>query len=149
MALRRIKKELDSYSKDPFHGISLAQDPRYPGNLFRLLGGMIGPANTPYEDSLYFLSLALPPDYPFKPPKVTFLTSIYHPNISKAGYNCLDVYFNWSPAITLKVILRELLALLEYPNPDDPLEPEITRLCKTNPEEFRRLAREKALLHAW
>ena len=91
MALRRIKKELDSYSKDPIPGISLAQDPRYPGNLFRLLGGMIGPANTPYEDSLYFLSIKLPIDYPWKPPKVTFLTPIYHPNINKVGENCLDI----------------------------------------------------------
>jgi ubiquitin-conjugating enzyme E2 D/E len=149
MALRRIRKELDSYSKDPIPGTRLEPDLRYPGSLYHLLAAIIGPANTPYEDCLYFLSLALPPDYPFKPPKVTLLTSIYHPNINKSGYNCLDIYFNWSPVVTLRRILSELLSLLEDPNPEDPLEPEIARLCKTNPAEFRRLAREKALLHAW
>ncbi len=109
MALRRIRRELESFSRDNKPGVSLGQDLRYPCDLFRLLGVIIGPAETPYEDSLFFLSIKLPTDYPFKPPNVTFLTYIYHPNISKAGQNCLDVFGSqWSPALTISHVLHSV-----------------------------------------
>lgn len=147
---RRIRKELDSYSKDPLPGVTLSADLRYPGNLYRLLGAILGPANTPYEDSLFFVSIELPQDYPFKPPKVIFLTPIYHPNINKRGQNCLDIFdYQWSPALTISKVLYCLQSLLEDPNPDDPLEADIAQLYKRNLAEFTRMARGKAQLQAW
>lgn len=40
---------------------------------------------------IFKLELFLPEDYPMTPPKIRFLTKIFHPNIDKLGRICLDV----------------------------------------------------------
>ena len=59
-------------------------------------------ADSPYAGGVFFLSITFPTDYPFKPPKVSFTTKIYHPNINANGSICLDILRDqWSPALTI------------------------------------------------
>ncbi len=37
--------------------------------------------NTPYENGLFKLGMKLPDDYPMAPPKVIFITKIYHKDV--------------------------------------------------------------------
>ncbi|GFR93717.1 ubiquitin-conjugating enzyme E2 D4 [Elysia marginata] len=103
----------------------------------------MGPADSPYFGGVFFLTITFPTDYPFKPPKVTFTTKIYHPNINSQGGICLDILKNqWSPALTISKVLLSICSLLTDPNPDDPLVPDIAKTFKRDREEYNRLAKE-------
>ena len=67
------------------------------------------------------------------PPKVRFLTKIYHPNIDRLGRICLDILKDkWSPALQIRTVLLSIQALLSAPNPDDPLANDVADKWKTD-----------------
>ncbi|CAD7973367.1 unnamed protein product [Amoebophrya sp. A25] len=103
---------------------------------------MAGPQQTPYENGTYALELFLPEQYPMEPPKVRFLTKIYHPNIDKLGRICLDILKDkWTPALQIRTVLISIQALLSAPNADDPLDPTVAKHFKENAKEALQLAR--------
>lgn len=92
------------------------------------------------------LELFLPEEYPMAPPKVRFLTKMYHPNIDKLGRICLDILKDkWSPALQIRTVLLSIQALLSAPNPDDPLANDVAEMWKTNEPEAIRNGAEPAM----
>lgn len=113
-------------------------------NTFRAI--ITGPRETPYSGRLYEVLINIPEKYPFEPPRVNFVTAIYHPNIDPTGRICMDLLNippkgRWTPIIGLKNILHSILCLLMHPNPDDPLMPEIAQEFKYNRKLFEKKAR--------
>eukprot|EP00158_Paraphelidium_tribonemae_P010329 Partr_v1_DN46101_c0_g1_i1_m1796 putative ubiquitin-conjugating enzyme len=140
MALKRIQKELLDLSKDPPSNCSAGP---IGDDLFTWQATIMGPSDSPYQGGVFFLNIKFPTDYPFKPPKVSFQTKVYHPNVNSSGGICLDILKDqWSPALTISKVLLSICSLLTDPNPDDPLVPEIAHLYKTNRTEFEKTARE-------
>ena len=140
MASKRIQKELYDLGTDP-----PAQCTAGPvgENLFHWQATIMGPTDSPYQGGLFVLDIQFPPDYPFKPPKVEFLSRIYHPNISSNGSICLDILKSkWSPALTVSKVLLSICSLLCDPNPDDPLVSDIALIYKSDKQKFNTLARE-------
>jgi len=145
-AITRIKKELESLEKDPPSNCSAAPE---DNDMYHWSGTIIGPAGSVYEGGIFSLSIEFPPNYPFKPPKVRFLTRIYHPNIHSGGGICLDILKNnWSPALTVSKVLISICSLLDDPNPDDPLVPEIADMYTKNRLQYDITAREWTAFYA-
>lgn len=146
MANRRLKKEIKDIASTPPDNCSAG--PR-DGDLFVWDATIMGPTGTPYENGVFRVEINFPTDYPFKPPKVRFLTKIYHPNINTNGSICLDILKDqWSPALNTSKILLSICSLLDDPNPDDPLMPSIADLYKKNKDKYAATAREWTLEYA-
>ena len=144
--VQRITKELKEFKTDPPTNCSagLIND-----DIYNWQATIIGPDDSPYQGGVFTLNIVLSNEYPFKPPKCTFITKIYHPNINSQGGICLDILKdNWSPALTVNKLLLSISSLLTDPNPDDPLEVEIAKLYKSNREEYNRRAKEFTLFYA-
>eukprot|EP00123_Amoebidium_parasiticum_P019517 comp26239_c0_seq1/m.47082 comp26239_c0_seq1/g.47082 ORF comp26239_c0_seq1/g.47082 comp26239_c0_seq1/m.47082 type:complete len:151 (-) comp26239_c0_seq1:580-1032(-) len=125
---KRILKETQRLHVEPVPGIE-AQPDEANARYFKVT--IQGPAGSPYEGGVFHLELFLPEDYPMAPPKVRFLTKIYHPNIDRLGRICLDILKDkWSPALQIRTVLLSIQALLSAPNPDDPLANDVAELWK-------------------
>ncbi|CCW64857.1 unnamed protein product [Phytomonas sp. EM1] len=141
MALRRIQKELKDLVKDP--PANLSGGPVNESDIFHWHATIMGPEKSPYAGGLFFLQIHFPSDYPFKPPRVQFMTKIYHPNINSNGGICLDILKEqWSPALTISKVLLSVCSLLTDPNPEDPLVPDIARQYKSDKAAFEKTAAE-------
>ncbi|BFF91695.1 ubiquitin-conjugating enzyme E2-22 kDa-like [Drosophila madeirensis] len=113
--------------------IELAND-----NWTELRGEIGGPPETPYEGGNFILEIKVPETYPFHPPKVRFITRIWHPNISSVtGAICLDILKNkWAAGMTMRTVLLSLQALLAAAEPDNPQDAVVAHQYKEKHDLF-------------
>ena len=97
-----------------------------------------------YEKGKFKVEINIPKSYPFEPPKMKFITKVWHPNISsQTGAICLDILKDqWSPALTIKTALLSLQALLSCPEPNDPQDAVVAQQYLKEKDAFDRTARE-------
>jgi ubiquitin-conjugating enzyme E2 S len=121
-----------------------------PDDLTQLLVLITGAEGTPYSQGLWRLHLKMPEDYPKNPPKATFRTRIYHPNVEEStGAVCLETLKrDWDPKLTLKDILITISCLLIQPNPDSALNAAAGALIQEDYDAFSTQARLMARIHA-
>lgn len=94
--MKRLKKEIAMLEKNPDEFISL-----YPNcNNIRDWSVVIrAPPDSAYEGFTFDLSIDVGADYPLTPPKMKFLTKIFHPNVHyEVGYGnttFIDFQIDW------------------------------------------------------
>ena len=146
-ARKRLLSELNEINRKPCNMFSLLLVNET--NLFHWRAHLLGPPSSVYEKGIFEIDLRIPEKYPFVPPLVTFITPIYHMNISSGGHVCLDILKkNWSPALTLSTVLLSISSLLTDPNPNDPLVNSIAALYKKNRHAHNLRAIQKTLQYA-
>ncbi|KAG9555011.1 ubiquitin-conjugating enzyme, partial [Aureobasidium melanogenum] len=131
-------------SNNPVPGtqVQLAEE----GNVFLWEVIMQGPEDSVYANGKFKIEVALPKEYPFKPPTVSFKTKIYHPNVSNddKGSMCLGMLRSdqWKPPNKIRDVLILVRQILSAPQPDDAVESRIADEYKNHPEVFEKNAKD-------
>jgi ubiquitin-protein ligase len=126
--VHRLLKDVRQIIKHPLtdNGIYYSHD---ENDITKGYAMIIGPENTPYFGGYYFFMFDFPHDYPFSPPKVTFMTTDsvtrFNPNLYRCGKVCVSILNTWSgekwsACQTINSVLLTLCSLLN----DSPLENE-------------------------
>ncbi|XP_037927317.1 ubiquitin-conjugating enzyme E2 8-like [Teleopsis dalmanni] len=98
-----------------------------------------GPMNSLYKKGTWSVQVIVPTSYPHRPPDITFLNKIYHPNIDILfGAVCLNlINEDWSPKFTLFNVFEHFLpGLLYQPNPKDPLNLIAANALRNSPKDY-------------
>lgn len=125
-------------------------------DMFRWTVWMKGPAETVVEGGVFKTELRFPSDFPNMPPKMRFLTPIFHPNVYEDGRVCISLLHDpgpdpfgyekaeerWNPARSIESIIVSVISILASPNSDSPANVDAARLLKDNPASYE--ARLKA-----
>lgn len=118
--INRLLKDVKQLIKNPLtdNGIYYIHD---DNDMLKGYAMIIGPEDTPYFGGYYFFEFTFPYDYPFSPPKVTFMTNNgftrFNPNLYKCGKVCVSILNTWSgdkwsSCQTINSVLLTLCSLL-------------------------------------
>lgn len=84
-AVRALALEYKSLQEEPVEGFRvklLNED-----NLFEWEVAIFGPPETLYQGGYFKAHMKFPPDYPYSPPSIKFLTKVWHPNVYEVNYD--------------------------------------------------------------
>lgn len=157
-----LRRQLLELTKRPVEGFSagLVDDT----NILEWEVIIMGPPDTLYEGGILKTRLSFPTEYPVLPPKMTFITPMWHPNIYADGTLCISILHEpgedqygyedagerWLPVHTVESILVSVISLLssERPNLDSPANVDAAKEVRENWEGYkkkvRRLVRRSA-----
>jgi ubiquitin-conjugating enzyme E2 A len=106
-AKRRILQDFKKY-KNEAAGMGVLINP-LPNNMMCFEAIIIGPDDTEWEGGIFKLMMEFGVRFPTEPPKVRFITQMFHPNIYLNGQICLDILDNaWTPLYDCKSILTQI-----------------------------------------
>ncbi|XP_077749331.1 ubiquitin-conjugating enzyme E2 G1 isoform X1 [Canis aureus] len=152
---KRLSGTAGELNKNPVEGFSagLIDD----NDLYRWEVLIIGPPDTLYEGGVFKAHLTFPKDYPLRPPKMKFITEIWHPNVDKNGDVCISILHEpgedkygyekpeerWLPIHTVETIMISVISMLADPNGDSPANVDAAKEWREdrNGEFKRKVAR--------
>lgn len=131
-AVRALALEYKSIQEEPVEGfrVKLVNE----DVLFDWEVAIFGPPDTLYQGGYFKAQLKFPPDYPYSPPSMRFLTKVWHPNVYENGDLCISILHppvedpssgempceRWNPTQNVRTILLSVISLLNEPNTSSP-----------------------------
>ncbi|KAF7307720.1 Ubiquitin-conjugating enzyme [Mycena kentingensis (nom. inval.)] len=130
-----LRRQLTELTRHPLEGFSAGLVDENDLYEWEIL--IIGPPDTLYEGGFFKARLSFPKTFPLEPPKMRFITPMWHPNIyPEDGVVCISILHapgedqygyedageRWMPVHTVESILVSVISLLssDSPNPDSP-----------------------------
>ena len=122
---KRIAKDVRSLLKDPLDSEGIYYK-HSDTNVLKGYAVIVGNPHGVYHNGIFLFKFQFPADYPYKPPKVTFMTNDgitrFHPNLYRNGKVCLSILNTWagekwSSCQSIRSVLLTMSNLLD----DNPL----------------------------
>ena len=138
-AKRRVMRDFKKMRDDPPHGVSAVPD---ESDIMKWTAVIFGPEDSCWEGGVFKLALEFTSEYPLLPPKVKFLTPVYHPNVYTNGDICMDILkAQWSPVYDAAALLLSIQSLLADPNPASAANADAAQVFTSN----RKLYEERVM----
>nr|CDS35043.1 ubiquitin conjugating enzyme E2 L3 [Hymenolepis microstoma]CUU98071.1 ubiquitin conjugating enzyme E2 L3 [Hymenolepis microstoma] len=146
-ATKRLQKELIAVNEDDIKEFFKLDE---PGDNLNCWTGLLLPDKPPFDKGAFQIQIIFEPDYPIKPPKLTFKTPIYHPNVDEKGQFCLPLIepSKWKPATKIVEVLKELKDLIANPEIEHPLRAELAEEYARDKTTFNKKAAEYTAKYA-
>jgi ubiquitin-protein ligase len=117
-----------------------------------------GNRGTLYEGTVLRARLEFPDDYPMHPPKLIFVSKMFHPNIYADGKMCISTLHSpeddftlsenasemWSPVNGISSVVMSVISLLNGPNDDSPANVDASKMRKEDRARYDRVVRDLA-----
>ncbi|XP_060592493.1 ubiquitin-conjugating enzyme E2 G1-like [Ruditapes philippinarum] len=146
-----LRKQLADLNKNPVEGFSAGL--KDDNDLYIWEVVIIGPQDTLFEGGMFKAELTFTKDYPQKPPKMRFITKMFHPNIGKDGSVCISILHEpgddkygyesaserWLPIHTVETIIVSVISMLAEPNDESPANVDAAKMWREENKEFRRV----------
>lgn len=152
-ALKRLMAEYRQLTLNPPEGIIAG--PVNEENFFEWEALIMGPEGTPFEDGVFTAKIVFPSDYPLSPPKMKFVSDMFHPNVYPDGRVCISILHapgddpmgyetsaeRWSPVQSVEKILLSVVSMLAEPNDESGANVDASKMWRDNREEFNKIAK--------
>ncbi|PIK48102.1 putative ubiquitin-conjugating enzyme E2 G1-like [Apostichopus japonicus] len=123
---------LKDLNKNPVDGFSAGLIDE--SDIFKWEVLVMGPPDTFYDGGCFKAHLIFTSEYPLKPPKMKFISEIWHPNIDIHGDVCISILHEpgddkwgyedakerWVPVHSVESILLSVISMLADPNDQSP-----------------------------
>jgi ubiquitin-protein ligase len=126
------------------------------GNTSKLTAVIPGPEEPSiWAGGRFTVSITLPADYPFSPPKIKFTSPMFHPNVYDKGTEavtelgigakgkgdiCVDILDKaWTPAMTINAALKSIQSMLDSPNIDSPANIDAAKLYRDDKDMYNAM----------
>jgi len=117
---KRLMRDISSLIKNPLedNGIYYSHDEE---NMLKGRAVIFGPSDSLYRHGVYMFKFKFPTEYPFVPPKVTYLTNDgktrFNPNLYRNGKVCISLLNTWrgeqwTSCQNIRSVLLNLVTLL-------------------------------------
>ena len=151
-ALRRLMAEYKQLTLNPPEGIIAG--PIDEENFFEWEALITGPEGTCFEGGVFTARLTFPNDYPLSPPKMQFVSDMFHPNIYPDGRVCISILHapgddpmgyessaeRWSPVQSVEKVLLSVVSMLAEPNDESGANVDAAKMWRTDRQQFYQIA---------
>ncbi|KAJ1948276.1 ubiquitin-conjugating enzyme E2 G1, partial [Dispira parvispora] len=145
-----LRRQLAELNKEGIAGFSagLVDD----DNIYEWEVMVMGPPDTLYEGGYFRARLSFTKNYPVEPPKMRFVSSMWHPNVYTNGEVCISILHppgedkwgyedaseRWLPIHTVETILISVISMLSSPNDESPANIEAAKEWRENYPLFKK-----------